>query len=65
VVLFRLNVQYRRGLILRIELELIQTQMAQKTMLRALAMLLVCYLGNHFFVYRQSEAGNKKYCYEL
>ena len=30
-----------------------------------LYLLWVCYLGNHFFVYRQSEAGNEKYCYEL
>ena len=27
--------------------------------------LWVCYLGNHFFLYRQSEARNVKYCYEL
>jgi hypothetical protein len=27
--------------------------------------LWVRYLGNHYFLYRQSEAGNEKYCYEL
>jgi hypothetical protein len=29
------------------------------------ALLWVCYLGNHFFLYRQSEAVNEKHCYEV
>jgi hypothetical protein len=27
--------------------------------------LWICYLGNHFFLYRQSEAENVKCCYEV